>query len=68
MNNSTTNAVMNNFLATLGDCRELAESIAGYIDDHLGADPDRVSWAHVSQAQALRDALQDVAKTYNLAD
>jgi len=47
------------FLTVLATLRQSCAELEALIDDHMGVDPDAVSWPHVGDANRLLAALDE---------
>jgi len=54
------------FLLQIGNARELITLLSRHLDDHMGADPDEVNWAHAGDAGRLVEDLKRAALRCNL--
>lgn len=49
------------FLAKIAEASELLELITAGVDDHLGVDPERLTWSNVADAERLVAKLREVS-------
>jgi hypothetical protein len=61
-------AAVDAFVATTHAARRLAAAITDHLDEHMGASPDDVNWAHVGSAGKVLGDLQEICRFLNIRE
>ena len=51
------------FMAAIAEIRETLAQIENAVDDHLGADPEKVHWGHTGDARRILEQLRETLAT-----
>lgn len=54
------------FIANIDEAKALLALISEHLEDHMGADPEKVHWGHVGDASRIKLALREIAETHQL--
>ena len=62
----TNEEAISRFIANLGEAQLVMEAISDHLENHMGADPERVDWGHVGSAAEVLVKLRELAAFLNL--
>ncbi len=63
---STNDNALTAYIARIAEIETLVESLAEFVDDHGGVNPEAVNWANVGTVTEVRNRLVEVASFIGL--
>ena len=57
---------INTFIDHIRESEDMLGIIEDFLGDHMGKDPEALTWADTGDADRLREMLQDIVTAFNL--